>query len=76
MLTNAVTKSSPKGLVGTGFASRYRFQPTAGLLLFVCFKDVVGRCETTTSSSLSLTSNSPANNWSVCVRVHDRCVLF
>ena len=42
------------GLVGNGFASRYRLQSRAGF-----FKGPLCRCKTTTPSSLSLTSNRP-----------------
>ena len=47
----AVAMSLANGLVGTGFTSRYRLIPKQ------VFKGPVGRCKTTTSSSLSLTIN-------------------
>ena len=53
----AVVMSSANGLVGTGFASRYRLQPRVGL------KDPMGRCMATTPSSLSLTSNRITTNY-------------
>ena len=69
LITTAVTGSdgamamtSANGLVGTGFASRYRFQPRA------VFKVPLGRCKATTLSSFSLDSNrvTTVDNWSVC----------
>ena len=42
-----VSMSSANGLIGTGFASRYR----------CVFKGPMGMCKATTPSSLSLTSN-------------------
>ena len=53
----AVVMSSANGLVGTGFASRYRLQSRA------VFKDPMGRCKTTTPSSLSLASNRVTTNY-------------
>ena len=47
----SVAKSSAKGLVGTGFASRYRLQPKQ------VFKGTMSRCNVTTPSALLLTSN-------------------
>ena len=52
-----VAMSSANGLVGTGFASRYRLLPRAG-----CLKAQMGRCKATTLSSLSLTSNRVTTN--------------
>ena len=52
-----VAMSSANGLVGTGFASRYRLLPRAGFL-----KAQIGRCKATTLSSLSLTSNRVTTN--------------
>ena len=50
---DAVAMSSVNGLVDTGFASRYRLQPRVGF-----FKGPMGRCNATTPSSFSLTSNN------------------
>ena len=49
-----VAMSSANGLVGTGFATRYRLQPRAGQM---------GRCKTTTPSSPSLTSSRVTTNY-------------
>ena len=50
----AVAKASANGLVGTGFASRYRYR---------VFKGPMGGCMATTPSSLSLTSNRVTTNY-------------
>ena len=54
----AVVKSSANGLIGTGFASQYRLQPSAGCWFFKCS---MGRYKATTPSSFSLTSNQTDN---------------
>ena len=51
-----VAMSSVNGLVGTGFASRYRLQPRAVPV-------GVGRCKAITPSSFSLTSNGVTTNY-------------
>ena len=53
----AVAMSSANGLVDTRLANRYRLQPR------VSFKGSMGRCEATTPSSLSLTSNRVTANY-------------
>ena len=53
----AIAMSSANGLVGTGFACRYRIQPRPG------FKGPMGRCKATTPSSFSLTSNGVTSNY-------------
>ena len=54
-----VAMTSANGLVGTGFASRYRLQPRT------IFKHPMGRCKATTPSSLSLTSNRVTTKYKI-----------
>ena len=56
----AVVMSLANGMVGTGFASRYRLQPRAG---FFFIKTQWVGCMATTFSSLSLTSNRVTTNY-------------
>ena len=50
--SDAVAISSADGLIGTGFASRYRLQPRTFF-----FKGPMGRCKATTPSSNKITIN-------------------
>ena len=54
----AMAKSSVNGLVGIGFASRYRLKPRTSF-----FKGPMGRCTAISPFSLSITSNRVTTNY-------------